>query len=162
MSVSRGALLLDRSRELILVGYSVEDRCMLTPFVPHAEREHRGITLAKRAEYFTSDTYAWPGMIPKLVDKMPLDDNGNKFELIATSSGTLGSDTGVRNVGQLPRDKWLQEVARSKFMVSEMSAAVRLGDGLMYQLAVGKPFLSPSRKSTGPDIVRFQCSRSSV
>jgi hypothetical protein len=102
----------------MVLGYSVEDRCMLTPFVPHAEREHRGVTLAKRAEYFTSETYAWPGFLPTIVDKMPPDDKGNKFEMVATASGTLGKDIGVRNIGQFPRDRWLQEVAKSKFMVS--------------------------------------------
>lgn len=100
-------------------GYSVEDRCKLTPFVPHNEREHRGLTLAKRADYFTSSqSYAWPGILPNIASQLPADDKGNKFEFVATASGTLGADLGVRNIGLFPRDKWLKEVAKSKFMVS--------------------------------------------
>jgi hypothetical protein len=101
------------------LGYSVEDRCKLTPFVPHDQREHRGLTLAKRAEYFTSSqSYAWPGILPSIASKMPVDDKGNKFEFVATASGTLDPELAVRNIGLFPRDKWLQEVAKSKFMVS--------------------------------------------
>lgn len=92
---------------------------MLTPFVPHAEREHRGLTLAKRADYFTaSEHYAWPGLLPKIIDRMPANDKGEKFEIVATAGGTLDKELGVRNIGQFPREKWLQEVAKSKFMVS--------------------------------------------
>lgn len=92
---------------------------MLTPFVPHSEREHRGLTLAKRADYFTaSEHYAWPGLLPKIIDKMPTDDKGDKFEIVATAGGTLDQELGVRNIGQFPREQWLKEVAKSKFMVS--------------------------------------------
>ena len=102
-------------------GYSVEDRCMLTPFIPHSERSHRGLTLAKRADYFTpTQSYAWPGLLPKIIDRMPPTDNGGgeKFEIVATAGGTLDADLGVRNLGTFPRERWLQEVAKSKFMVS--------------------------------------------
>jgi len=106
------------------VGYSVEDRCRLTAFVPHAEREHRGLTLAKRADYFTeTQSYAWPGLLPKIIDKMPADAKGNKFEIVATAGGKLDGELGVRNLGQFPRDQWLKEVAKSKFMVSHSQSA---------------------------------------
>jgi hypothetical protein len=49
---------------------------------------------------------------------MPVDDKGNNFEFVATASGTLDPELAVRNIGLFPRDKWLQEVAKSKFMVS--------------------------------------------
>lgn len=101
------------------LGYSVEDRCMLTPFVPHDQREHRGLTLAKRADYFTEkEHYAWPGLLPKIIPRMPEDTKGNKFEIVATAGGTLDKELGVRNIGTFPRERWLQEVAKSKFMVS--------------------------------------------
>jgi len=99
---------------------------MLTPFVPHSEREHRGLALAKRADYFTPvQSYAWPDLLPKIIDKMPADEHGNPFEIVATAGGTLDKDLGVRNIGTFPRERWLQEVAKSKFMVSPAVVGVR-------------------------------------
>jgi hypothetical protein len=63
---------------------------------------------------------------------MPADDKGNKFEIVATAGGHLDEELGVRNIGQYPRDQWLKEVAKSKFMVSAILLLHR--SELMYSL----------------------------
>ncbi|KAK8846595.1 hypothetical protein IAR55_005681 [Kwoniella newhampshirensis] len=108
------------------LGYSVQDRCERIPF--YEQREHRGLVLAKRADYMTGNNMAWPDILPDIISSVPQDENGRAFELLATASGSLGDKfKGVRNVGPMDRNSWLNEVAKSKFM-----------------LAVGRPYLSPS------------------
>jgi hypothetical protein len=103
--------------ELNWKGYSVEDRCKLVPY--HEKKEHRGFLLAKKADYLNDhQKFSWPGILPSIVDSVK-DDNGKPFEFFGTFSGTLNPLIGgIRNVGGLPRPQWLEEVAKSKFMVS--------------------------------------------
>jgi hypothetical protein len=100
----------------------VEDRCQRIPFVPYEERKHRGIALAKRADYFSPETqaYAWPGILSGVVSQIEPDVKGATFEIVATASGNVDPQVGVRNLGQLPRDEWLDAVAHSKFMVRDI------------------------------------------
>lgn len=99
-------------------GYSVEDRCKQVPF--HEKKEHRGFLLAKRAEYINDKKlFSWPDMLPSVAESVPKNSDGKDFEFFGTYSGTLNPKLDhIRNVGPLDRPIWLEEVAKSKFMVS--------------------------------------------
>ncbi|KAK4686065.1 hypothetical protein P7C73_g4063, partial [Tremellales sp. Uapishka_1] len=122
------------------LGYSIETRCRQTPF--RDERQHRGLTLGKRLEYFQGRDFYWPGMLGPIAEKMPYAWNktlqaSEPFEMIATAS-TPGKgyytdgieplpEPGITNLGHRPMLEWFDLVAESKFM-----------------LGVGRPLLSPS------------------
>jgi hypothetical protein len=102
------------------LGYSVEDRCKLVP-LPE-KKEHRGFLLAKRSQYLSDPKlFAWPNMLPAVAEAVKKDEDGNAFGFFGTYSGTLNpSINHLTNVGPMDRPLWLQEVARSKFMVCRM------------------------------------------
>jgi hypothetical protein len=96
----------------------VEDRCKQVPY--HEKKEHRGFLLAKKAEYFNDhQKFSWPGILPAVAEGVPTDEDGKVFRFFGTYSGVLKPEIGgIQNVGPMPRPKWLEEVAKSKFMVS--------------------------------------------
>lgn len=101
-------------------GYSVEDRCRQIPF--REKKEHRGFLLAKRAEYINDHKiFSWPDMLPQIAESVAADAKGNEFEFYGTFSGTLNPKLDhLRNAGPLDRPIWLEEVAKSKFMVCSL------------------------------------------
>ena len=78
--------------------------------------------LAKRAEYINDHKlFSWPNMLPEIAEGIPKDINGQEFEFYGTFSGTLNPKLDhLRNVGPLDRPIWLEEVAKSKFMVCRL------------------------------------------
>ena len=64
-----------------------------------------------------SSSFAWAGLLPEIVSRMPADSRGNAFEIVATASGIVDAKAGIRNLGPLMGADWSEEVAKSKFLV---------------------------------------------
>lgn len=79
-------------------------------------------------------------MLPQVAEAVPKDADGKAFEFYATFSGNLNPKLDrIRNVGPMDRPLWLEEVAKSKFMVGYwMSAADCRRDPELTWIAVGR------------------------
>lgn len=68
-------------------------------------------------------------MLPQIAETVPKDAEGKDFEFYGTFSGTMNPSLDhLRNVGPLDRPLWLEEVAKSKFMVCLIWPTLRDGD----------------------------------
>lgn len=91
-------------------------------------------------------------MLPDIAEAMPKDAEGKDFEFFATFSGTLNPKLDhMRNVGPLDRPLWLEEVAKSKFMVSRATCGVNrrmvalTGDSLLLGVLTSRRLVSEPR-----------------
>ncbi|WVR03863.1 hypothetical protein IAU60_000861 [Kwoniella sp. DSM 27419] len=122
------------------LGYSIETRCRAVKLP--LDRQHRGMVLGKRSNYFDTTTrdWAWGSnhTLDQIIRDIPSAAEGSegeeaKFEMIATGGVKKDGapeqlyDGPIRNLGLLKQDEWYQTLAASKFL-----------------LGVGKPLLSPS------------------
>ncbi|WVQ74576.1 hypothetical protein IAR50_004177 [Cryptococcus sp. DSM 104548] len=117
------------------LGYSLETRCRKVSLP--AKRQHQGLVLGKRLDYFSDNTFAWADVLNSTINAMPpATDNETgqimPFDLVATS-GRAGDipetllNGKIRNLGPKSQDEWNQVLGSSKFL-----------------LGIGNPVLSPS------------------
>ncbi|KAJ7289202.1 hypothetical protein C8J57DRAFT_1114794 [Mycena rebaudengoi] len=127
------------------LGYSIEDACALTPFIPTASRSNQAWILAKRLSYFTSPMEpAWSKEDYNEAEKR----TGVKFALGAgLDDGQTKPPNGMAlpdeyvNYGRMEKARFMSKIANSKVLIGN---GLPLASPTPYDaLCLGVPFINP-------------------
>ncbi|KAF9068154.1 hypothetical protein BDP27DRAFT_1530086 [Rhodocollybia butyracea] len=115
------------SVENVYLGYSIERACLKTSFVPSEERPKQVYVLAKYAEFFGGNNYAYPNQtfVPP-ADEPSLDD----LKIVAGVRYTAdGSEVpkAIHDLGALNKEAFYEQLGKSRALIG-----------------IGRPVLSPS------------------
>ncbi|KAJ6561447.1 hypothetical protein DFH09DRAFT_1364401 [Mycena vulgaris] len=120
----------EKSKANSYVGYSIEDACARTPFVPHAQRNRNIWIMAKYIKYFHPRNRAWA---PDFFD-LAANETGMAFTKGARGADAQDGDldvteavlaASIENVGPLKQADFHHRLARSRVLVG-------MGDPLVY------------------------------
>lgn len=119
-----------------------------------SKREHRALILAKEVEMLQGQDFAWSGLLDGVAKRIPKSEAGEGFVFVSTAGQSASGggpdplpEEGVVSMGNMPQWKWWYEVAKGKVMVGRIEARLAWRQIIDGQLGVGRPWLSPSRKS---------------
>ncbi|PPR01954.1 hypothetical protein CVT24_011103 [Panaeolus cyanescens] len=133
------------------IGYSIENSCRETPYIPLAERPNRAYILMKELVYLYLENFVWEvDYFERAVRDVGIDFVGYwkltpnwKWEHVAPEKilDIADEEHGIRNIGPLDQKSFSMEVGKSRMMV---------GIGLpwwspspLVGLCQGVPFLNP-------------------
>jgi hypothetical protein len=96
------------------LGYSVEPSCLLQPFVPHADRQHRAYVFAKWVSFVLDERErAWP---PHFYEAAA-NATGIQFVLGANSDISEDLPNSMTNYGIMEQPEFVDTLSRSLVLV---------------------------------------------